>query len=319
MKTTLSAVRRLAYVFGLACAGVAAVASAAQQKVQLGVPPIGDYIAVYVAYDEGIYAKHGLDVTLHPIGISSLTTAGLLSKSLDVAALSVPDTIQAVDSGIDLVTFAGLGVLAAETEGGTRVGVVAPPDSRIESAADYKGKTVGVPALGGLLHIMFQHYLGQNGVSYEDVTFIELAVPSHFDAIKSASVDAVVTVDPMLVRLVNTKAGKQVVSLNGTVPPKTLTSIIASTRDYAQQNPQVVEAMRKALDEATELSITDHEKTRAAMVKYLKLPAPVAATIDMPLTLETGISVEQMNWWRDVMREQKLIDGRTDLGKTILP
>src|SRR5690606_848253 len=113
------------------------------------------------------------------------------------------------------------------------------------------------------------------------------------------------------------KTGKQVVSLNGTVPPKTLTSIIASTRDYAQSNPQVVEAMRKALDEATALSITDHEKTRAAMVKYLKLPAPVAATIDMPLTLETAMSVEQMNWWRDVMREQKLIDDRSDLSKSI--
>src|SRR5690606_29134020 len=137
--------------------------------------------------------------------------------------------------------------------------------------------------------------------------------PSHFDAIKSASVEAVVTVDPMLVRLINTKAGKEAVSLNGTVPPKTLTSIVAATREYAEKNPQVVKALRAALEEATALAITDHEKTRAAMVKDLKLPAPVAATIAMPLTLETGITVKQMNWWQDVMRQQKLIEGRTDL------
>ncbi len=318
MKKTIRAARRLACALGIVCAGFAGV-SAAQQKVQMGVPTIGDYIAVYVAYDEGIFAKHGLDVTLHPMGISSLTTAGLLSRSLDVAALSMPDTIQAVDSGIDLVAITGLGVLAAEDQGGTRVGVVTTPDSKIAAATDYKGKTVGVPALGGLLHIMFQHYLTQNGAPYDDVTFVELAVPSHFDAIKSNSIEAVVSVDPMLVRLLNTKTGKLAVSLNGTVPPKTLTSIVASTREYAERNPNVVQALRKALDEATELSVTDHEKTRAAMVKYLKLPAPVAATIAMPLTLETGMTVEQMNWWQNVMREQKLIEGRTDLSKTMLP
>ena len=87
MKKTIRAARRLACALGIVCAGFAGV-SAAQQKVQMGVPTIGDYIAVYVAYDEGIFAKHGLDVTLHPMGISSLTTAGLLSRSLDVAALS---------------------------------------------------------------------------------------------------------------------------------------------------------------------------------------------------------------------------------------
>ena len=57
MKKTIRAARRLACALGIVCAGFAGV-SAAQQKVQMGVPTIGDYIAVYVAYDEGIFAKH---------------------------------------------------------------------------------------------------------------------------------------------------------------------------------------------------------------------------------------------------------------------
>src|SRR5690606_39091728 len=132
----------------------------------------GDYIAAYLAYDAGIFAKHGLDVTLQPITISPLATAGLMSKSMDVATLSTPDLIQAVDNGIDLVAVNGISVFSVE--GGTRAGVVAAQDLKLDSAADYKGKKVGVPALGGLLHILFQDYLNKNNVPAEDVTFIEV-------------------------------------------------------------------------------------------------------------------------------------------------
>lgn len=317
MKNKFGALRRLACVLSISCATFASVASAAEHKVQLGAQTIGDYIAAYVGYEEGIFAKHGLDVTLQPITISPLATAGLMSRSMDMATLSTPDLIQAVDSGIDLVVINGIGELSVE--GGTRAGVVATPDAKLDTGADYKGKKVGVPALGGLLHILFNEYLIKSGGSPGDVTFIEIAVPSHFDAIKGSSVDAVVTADPMLVRLVNTKTGKQVVSFNGNVPPKTLTSVLVSTRDYAKKNPEIIAAVRKAWDEATELANTDHEKTRAAMVKHLKLPAPVAATIDMPLALDTGVTAEQLQWWQDVMREQKLVGGKSDLGNTILP
>lgn len=308
---------RLILVACVTFAAMAAGPASAQTKVRLGAQTIGDYIAAYMGQEYGIYAKHGLDVTLQPITISTLAAASLMSGSLDLATSTVPDMIQAVDNGIDLVAISGIGVLAQK--GGTRSGVVVQPDVNITKASDFIGKKVGISALGGLLHILFQNYLMENGVDPQKVTYVEIPIPSHFDAMKSHSVDAVVTADPMMARILATKVGKEVLAFGNAVPPNTITAAITSTREYAKKNPAVITNFRKAWQEATDMAINQPEKARAAMVKYLKLPAPVAATIQMPLTLSTSITLKQLQWWQDIMRKEHLIQGKTDLSKVILP
>lgn len=308
---------RLILTAGIAMAAIIAGPASAQTKIRLGAQTIGDYIAAYMGQEYGIYAKHGLDVTIQPITISTLAAASQMSGSLDLATSTVPDLIQAVDSGIDLVAIAGISVLAPE--GGTRSGVIVQPDVNITKASDFIGKKVGISALGGLLHILFQNYLLENGVDPQKVTYVEIPIPSHFDAMKSHSVDAVVTADPMMARILATKVGKEVLAFGHAVPPNTIAAAITSTREYAAKHPKVIAEFRKAWQEATDLALNDPEKARAAMVKYLKLPAPVAATINMPLTLSTSISLKQLQWWQGIMLKEHLIQGKEDLSKIILP
>jgi len=302
------------------CIGLAAligVQAHAQTKVRVGAQTIGDYIAAYLAQEHGIYRKHGLDVTVEPITVSTLAAASLMSRSLDVATFNLPDMIQAVENGIDLVAFTGIAELAAR--GGTRSGVVVQPDSNIRQPADFVGRKVGISALGSLLHILFQKYLMDNGVDPQKVVYVEIPIPSHFDVMKNRSVDGVVTADPMMARILKTGTGTEVVAFGETVPPHTLSTAVVTTRDFAQKNPEVIARFRAAWQEATDLAMNEPETARAAIVKYLKLPEPVAATLDLPLTLTTRISVDKFQWWQDVMREQRLIPGKADMSKHILP
>lgn len=302
------------------CIGLAALISVqahAQTKVRVGAQTIGDYIAAYLAQEHSIYRKHGLDVTVEPITVSTLAAASLMSRSLDVATFNLPDMIQAVENGIDLVAFTGIAELAAR--GGTRSGVVVQPDSNIRQPADFVGRKVGISALGSLLHILFQKYLMDNGVDPQKVVYVEIPIPSHFDVMKNRSVDGVVTADPMMARILKTGTGTEVVAFGETVPPHTLSTAVVTTRDFAQKNPEVIARFRAAWQEATDLAMNEPETARAAIVKYLKLPEPVAATLDLPLTLTTRISVDKFQWWQDVMREQRLIPGKADMSKHILP
>lgn len=303
----------------LFCVGAMSVAGQvhAQTKVRLGVTPIGDYITAYVAKDQGIFAKHGLDVTLQTVAISPMAAAGLMSGSLDLATPTAVDLIQAVDSGLDLVAVSSVGVLAKTT--GTRSGVLIRPDVNVKQPADLAGKKIAQASLGGMLHVLFRNYLIENGVNPSKVNDVEIGVPSHFDALKGRSVDAVVTADPMLSRILATGVGTQVVSLADTVPPDTVTGLVAATRSYAQKNPAVIASFRAAWKEATALVIADHALTRGTILKHLKMPQPVAASLSMPLSVTTEVTPKQLQWWVEVMRKQNMLRGNVDPKNLIAP
>ncbi len=59
--------RALRTVLTFACLllfGLPAVAVAQPTKVAIGYPPATDFLAAYVAMDQGIFAKHNIDATL---------------------------------------------------------------------------------------------------------------------------------------------------------------------------------------------------------------------------------------------------------------
>lgn len=308
-----SKLRPLAFFVAISI-GLATPAQA-QTKLRMGVTPIGDYITAYVAKDSGIFAKHGLDVTLQSMAISPMAAAALVSGSLDLATPTAVDLLQAADGGIDLVALGSVGVIGINV--GTDSGVLVRPEANIAKPADYVGKKIGVPSVGGLLHVLFRNYLIDNKVDPEAVNYVELGVPTHFDALRSGSVDGVVTADPIMSRIQSAKVGVTVLSFANAVPKDTVTGLVVTTRAFAEKNPGTISAFRAAWAEATALVISDHEGTRQAIMRHLKLPPPVAASLRMPLSVTTDIRVEQLQWWLEVMQRQKMLRGNVDLSKLI--
>jgi NitT/TauT family transport system substrate-binding protein len=295
---------------------VTAAPAMAQTAVRLGVTPIGDYIAAWVGKDQGIFAKHGLNVTIQTVPISPMAAAALMSGSLDFATPTAPDLLQAADSGIDLVAIASVSVMAKQT--GTQAAVVVQPTFTDTRAQSLVGKKIGVASLNGLLHILFRDYLMDQGVDPAKVNYVEIGVPSHFDAMRGGSVDGVVTADPLLTRILEAKAGRHVVYFGDSVPPRTVTGLIATTRRFADANPRTVEAFRAAWAEATAFTAANHEVARAAIVQHLKFPPPAAASLSMPLSLTSDIDVGQIEWWEKVMRRQNMLRGPIDAKKLLL-
>jgi NitT/TauT family transport system substrate-binding protein len=99
------------------------------------------------------------------------------------------------------------------------VGVMARQGVSITKPSDFIGKKIGVPGIGAVLDIMLKRYLLVNNVNPKDVTFVESGLPSHGDVLRSAAVDAVVTVDPILSRLKASGVGSLVVDLFAEMPP----------------------------------------------------------------------------------------------------
>lgn len=284
-------------------------------QLLIGGTPNPEQVTAMVAEQQGIFKKHGIDGRFTIIPINPTIPAALLSDSIHIGAPTPTTLLQAVDNGIDLVVIAGASV---NNPKGTGIGILVRKDSGIKTAKDLQGKRFGAPGLNAVLHVMVRRWLIQEGVDPKSVNFVEAMFPVHGDLLKAGQIDAVVTADPFMSRIIQSGDGEQMLNLVTTLPDDVPPVMYVTTREWAQKNPDKIRAFRAAIEEAATVIAADPEKARDAIGKALKLPAPVLKTIPLP-KVSTRVTPEQLAFWIDVMNKQNMLKTKIDPAKLILP
>lgn len=290
-----------AVAIALTFAGTAA--ARAQQKVKMAYTAVSGFTLGYVAEQQGFFQKHGVDVDFVQTAISGNIPGAIVSGSVDIGGPTMPSVLQANDAGLDLVVFSGGAVYPL-----TGDVLVVRPNSGIKTTKDLKGKTVGVPGLGALLHIMLRRDLKANGVDPDSVRYVEVGFPQAGDALKSGQIDAYPSQAPFTARIIQSGAGVPVANWLKSTPDGTPTVVWATTRKWADAHKQAIEGMRAAMREAKEFIKTHKDETDQAIAKYTGLPEKVVASIAVP-PLDVDLNAKQIQFWIDICKEQKLIKG----------
>jgi NitT/TauT family transport system substrate-binding protein len=275
----------------------------AQQKIKMSYTAVSGFALGYVAEQQGFFQKRGVDVEFLQTAISGNIPGAIVSGSVDVGGPTMPSVLQANDAGLDLVVFSGGAVYPL-----TGDVLIARIGSGIEKTSDLKGKSVGVPGLGALLHIMLRRDLKANGVDPDSVKYIEVGFPQAGDALKSGQIDAYPAQAPFTARILQSGAGKEVTNWLKSTPDGTPTVVWATTRKWANDHKQAIEAMRAAMREAQDFVKTHKDETDQGIAKYTGLPLPVVASIAVP-PLNVDLTPQQIQFWIDICKEQALIKG----------
>ena len=283
----------------------------AETKLKMMYTPVSGFTAGYVAQEQGFWKKRGIDVEFIPTASSGNNPPALVSGSVQIAGPTMPTLLQANDSGLDLVVFASGSVYPLEADI-----LVAREGSGVEKPADLKGKTVGVPGLGALLHFMLIRNLKANGVDPKSVRFVEVGFPQAADALKSGQIDAYPAQAPFTARILQSGAGHEVSNWLKDTPDGTLTVIYATTRKWADENKDTVKALRDGMKEAVEFSKANRPEMYNAIAKYTKLPPAVVSSLAPPV-LEVDTTPKQVKFWIDLAKEQGAIKGDPDPAKII--
>jgi len=307
---TVTASACLAAMF-LAMAAGAASPAQAETKLKMMYTPVSGFTAGYVAQDQGFFKKRGIDVEFIPTASSGNNPPALVSGSVQIAGPTLPTLLQANDSGLDLVVIASGAVYPLEADI-----LVARQGSGIKTPTDIKGKTVGVPGLGALLHFMLIRNLKVNGVDPKTVRFVEVGFPQAADALKSGQIDAYPAQAPFTARILQSGAGYEVQNWLKDTPDGTLTVVYATTRQWAEANQQTVKDLRDAMKEAVEFSKSHRPEMYGAIAKYTKLPQAVVSSLSPP-NLEVDTTPQQVKFWVDLAKEQGAIKGNPDPAKVI--
>jgi NitT/TauT family transport system substrate-binding protein len=282
----------------MTCKGVQA-----QPKITVGYTAVPDFAAAFIAKERGYFDKRKLNVELQFITLTSNIPPALMSDSVQIGGTTPPVLLQAVDSGLDLVAVAS-GAVYDNTKG--YIQIVARSGSGIHSAADLAGRKFAVPGLGGTLHVLVRRWLAEKGVDPKRVTFIEVPLPQMADVLKGGSVDAVVTGEPFVGRIVQAQIGTVVPGFSSDMPSGFATVVYAATRSWATGHSAELKAFREALAEAIQFADAHPEEAYADLGKYFKVPPPVLKATPWP-KLVVDPTEAQMSFWTDTMRAQGML------------
>jgi NitT/TauT family transport system substrate-binding protein len=244
----------VALTIAAGCGGVASTTASPSpgQKTAIQVSyseVIPDEWAPWSAEDGGIYAKHGLDVTLQSIA-SANGIAALLSGQVQVAQLGGSEVLSADASGGDIVIVADLVPVFPY------VFITSPS---VASIADLKGKKVGVSKIGGSADIATRVALTKNGLDpAKDVSIIETGSAANLvAALRSGAIQGGVSQPPESTTL-EAQGFHPVYDMAKEKLPAANT-VVAVTSAYLKANKQVVQEYVDSLVE----SIARLKKDRA--------------------------------------------------------
>lgn len=247
-------------------ASVAGVARAEDVKAAIAFTPTAAVAGAFNANAEGFFAKGGLDTSLlmqsNSVGVVAAVQAG--NAQIGSAAAGV--FFGAIEHGLDYVA---LGCQTLFGPGTDVLGVITRNGVDIKSPSDFIGKRIAVPGINGGTHVMFMEWLREKGVDRKKMTFVEVNYAQQADILRGKTVDAVVTSEPYMTRIVNAGLGKIYSHLNDTklnVPD----SFYMAKRSWLTAHPDAAAAFQAGLKQGVEFARTNPEKTDENTAKALK-------------------------------------------------
>lgn len=289
-KTRLAAVAALTAA-GLALAGcssgevVGGETTAPEQgadeltPITVGLLQIEPSAAIPLGIDEGIFAKHGLDVTIQLGAGAPALLPGVTSGSLQFAIAAPLAVLVADAQGLGLNIIASYSDVDVD-EDLPMTGVVVGPDSGITSWADLEGKTVATNQINNIGDLTMKAAVEKDGGNPDAVNFTEIAFPDQLAQLEAGHIDASQVPEPF--RTLAIEAGNVFLgNPYSYVLPGMPTMVTFTSADYAAANPDIVDAFRAAVAESTALAMSDEALYRAAVAEFTGMPAEVADRINI--------------------------------------
>ena len=279
--------------------------------VRLGISKLGAMTDVWIADKDGIFKKHGLDLTIVDIPLTSQSIQVLMSKSVDIS-LQIPGAaFQAKEQGFD-ITLVGQNETAGTVPPVSNA-LIVPTNSPVKTIKDLAGKRLGTPSPHGQSYAALKELFQRAGVSIDGVQFVMAPFPTHADLLRSGQVDAVVALDPYTTQILKSGWGR-VVSwfMIETIPDQPVGSWWA-LRSWVEQHPREVKAFQDSISEAQAYLNADPARAKTLVAQYTGLDPELVK--GMSITWKSSINPAIWQAVADMMTRQGELQKKHDVSE----
>jgi NitT/TauT family transport system substrate-binding protein len=219
---------------------------------------------LWIAQDEGLFKKYGLDVKMILFQGSAAATQALLGGSVDIVYGSAASAITVVGRGAPVAIIATQHLLNYQ--------LAARPE--VTKIDQLRGKNFGISAFSGGDDFALRRLLPKMGLSLEkDVKFVVLGTPNPYqkaEAVLNGNADATMAtfevVDTLGIR------GKKMSVLGDLLSNGIKLSVgdIFTTRAFLKNSPDTAKNFLRAFAEAIRMAKNDKQLVFATLRKYTK-------------------------------------------------
>lgn len=260
-------------------------ADGAPKVLRVAMFAAGNTLPVQVALTHGIFERHGLRVQLTEGPDLPVFMAALAKDQYDIVMSNPSLVLIGADKGIDLQIVSGLQRSSRQRPNAVWIS----RDSGVDALAELRGQAIAVPSLTGIIADAVTYLLQEEGMSRDDVRFVQTPFPTMGDQLSAGNADAAVATIPFSsaigargFRLHDDVIVEAVRKASGGAVDVAITTVWTAARSFGTEDPDVVRAWRSSLREAIELLYRDETNARRMMQEWLGLPPQVVERAPLP-------------------------------------
>lgn len=278
LRSAICAILTVALVVMIAGCGASssddASGGASSQKVVIGTLATEDILPMWVAQDQGMFERAGLDVEIVTFQSATELIAAISSGSVDFAMTDPMVAARLCASGTDVrMEWVTLGTTASQG----RFGIMTSADSGITSLSQLAGVPIGVGS-NTILEYVTDRLLEQAGVPDDQIEIEELQkLPLRYQAMTSGQVQAAALPGSLLAL---GEAQGCVLLADDTQGDNISQSVMVVRTDYLESDggEEMVTQLEGIWDQAVDLINADPESYRGILVQNANLSDEVADT-----------------------------------------
>jgi ABC-type nitrate/sulfonate/bicarbonate transport system substrate-binding protein len=251
----------------------------AQTKMTIatGVDPV--FSAYYVAQEEGLFKKHGLDVRINTGPSGSAMVAFLVNGQIESAFGS--EIAGVANHNLD----PNVVVVAQATR---LVRWIALVGRNVETLDQLKGKKVGV-ARGSGGEVFWLAMLDKLKLNAADYTVVNVEAPEMVAALERGNIDAYAVWEPWVTRGLGAVKNTKVLKTQEGILEQGV--YIYMNQGWIKKNPEQAVAFIRALVDATEIINKDRKRAAKDVSNFLKnLDPPLVEQLMTKLTFDMELS-----------------------------
>jgi NitT/TauT family transport system substrate-binding protein len=265
-----------------------------ENVLKIALLPIIDAFPLYVAEEEGLFAKEGVNVKAIPVA-SGLERDQLMQAGEIHGMLNEMTTTAAFNRNKVQVKI--IGICRASEEGSPLFRILAAPGGNVKSAEDLANIPIGV-SKGTIIEYVTDRLLTGKGLKQSlIITKSVPSIPERYQLLMQGQLKAVTLPDPIGKSALDAGA---VEVINDTLNKKLSVSVLSFSTAAIAENREAVILFMKAWNRAAANINKDPEAYRELLLKKIGIPGNVQSTYIIP-----PFSVNQVpdaGQWDDVMK-----------------
>lgn len=278
--------------------------------VNIGYFPLVHTATIIHADQAGHLEDAGIAAELSQTEGGATAIPMLVSGEVDIVYGNYTSILLAAEQGLPVVMVAGNDVATDDH------GIFVPEDSEIEDLADLEGKSFAVNNLQNIGTVAIYAQLEDIGVAPDSVDLVEMPNPDMAPSATNGNVDAIWQVEPF--QTISEQAGlRRIGDMFGGPAADMPVGGWATTQDFAENNPEVIEAFQEAISEsATELQ-DNHQLHLDLVPEYMEIDEGVAAEIALP-HYDTELDIDALQNGADMMDTYDIISEPLDVAELVV-